>query len=210
MTTFNGILQFHSETGTEGGYWAMQDEKFMGLVDEQTMNTYRCPKCGRIWDRIRDHEEPKPSFTYYQPERQENGKTYSGGYFGSDHPIEGGQTKFGDEEDGSVNDEWTKRSNAISLECYDNGHGEWELAYPDGLWSYEGLHVLRNGDQLTVYTDETKSEVRWSGTVKLVQQPLFTTDVRNMWVHSLPDVGMTPEEWGEMFFKSLPCTLETT
>lgn len=211
VPTYNGILQFHSETGTEGGYWAMQDENFMGLVDERTMNTYRCPKCGRIWDRTRDAEEPKSSFTYYRPARTVDGENHYGGYYGSDVPIEGGQTKFGDEEDGSFNDEWTKRSNATSLECYENGHGEWELANPDGVWSYEGLHVLKDGDKLTVYADETKSEVRWSGTIELIPQPLFTTDVANLWVHSLPNVPeMTVDEWGEMFFKQLPCTLETT
>ena len=31
MTTLRGVLEFYSETGTEGGYWAFQDEKFIGL-----------------------------------------------------------------------------------------------------------------------------------------------------------------------------------
>jgi hypothetical protein len=202
VTTYKGVLLFHSETGTEGGYWAMQDEKFMGLVDESTMNTYTCSRCGSVWDKTRNPEEPKPSFLYWD----DNTAQGHGGYRSYDEP----HPEMLDGSPGSLDESWNRQRNSIALECYKNGHAEWELLYPDGTWSYEGLHVLKDGDTLTVYADETRSEVRWSGTVKLTPQPLFTTDVANMWVHSLPDVGMTPDEWGEMFFKELPCTLETT
>ena len=29
--TLEGILHLHSETGTEGGYWAFQDSKFISI-----------------------------------------------------------------------------------------------------------------------------------------------------------------------------------
>ena len=43
MTTYKGVLVFHSETGTEGGYWAFQDEKFMGIENNDRL----CTRCGR-------------------------------------------------------------------------------------------------------------------------------------------------------------------
>ncbi len=44
--TVVGRLHFHSEMGTEGGYWAIQDERFI------TPNTtyFSCTKCGVVWD----------------------------------------------------------------------------------------------------------------------------------------------------------------
>jgi hypothetical protein len=34
METIKGTLFLYSETGTEGGYWAIQDEKFIGKRDD--------------------------------------------------------------------------------------------------------------------------------------------------------------------------------
>ena len=51
-----GILHFHSETGTEGGYWAFQDSQFI------TINTTRfsCVKCHKCWDKEKYPEGPIP------------------------------------------------------------------------------------------------------------------------------------------------------
>ena len=35
MTEYHGRLQFHSETGTEGGYWAFQDEQFIHVKGQE-------------------------------------------------------------------------------------------------------------------------------------------------------------------------------
>lgn len=29
LNTYQGVLDFHSETGTEGGYWAFMDQRFI-------------------------------------------------------------------------------------------------------------------------------------------------------------------------------------
>ena len=42
MKTLEGILHFHSETGTEGGYWAFQDSKY---IQENVPKGY-CSDCG--------------------------------------------------------------------------------------------------------------------------------------------------------------------
>ncbi len=41
--TIRGVLSFHSETGTEGGYWAFQDERF---IQKNVPRGY-CKKCGK-------------------------------------------------------------------------------------------------------------------------------------------------------------------
>src|SRR5436305_148031 len=43
--TLQGSLVFHSETGTEGGYWAFQDEEFTHRFDESCWldDDSRCP-----------------------------------------------------------------------------------------------------------------------------------------------------------------------
>lgn len=202
---FHGVLTFHSETGTEGGYWAMQDEKYMGLAAPPH---FVCSKCGRIWDKARDVEPPKPSFTYYRPGWEENGTTYIGGYFGSYVPRDDLPTTFGDEPEGSFNDEFTKAQNAKARECYDNGHGEWESLYPNGTWSPHGLHILRDGDVLTIYNPDNPEEVVWEGTIQLVQYPLFTEHAGGMWIHA-DQVGVPREEWATYFFVEYPCKLVT-
>ncbi|MDP4010531.1 MAG: hypothetical protein Q8P37_01590 [Candidatus Spechtbacteria bacterium] len=69
-----GILHFFSETGTEGGYWAFQDSRFI------TKNTTRftCTKCWAYLDTEADPDSPL-QVTHVMPldealEEEESGK----------------------------------------------------------------------------------------------------------------------------------------
>ena len=44
-----GVLDFHSETGTEGGYWAFQDKCFI----EPNTTRFSCVKCHAYWYKAR-------------------------------------------------------------------------------------------------------------------------------------------------------------
>lgn len=101
-TEMRGICHFHSETGTEGGYWAFQDERHIKPPD-------------------------------------------------ADHP-----------------------------------HGQ---------WSYEGLHVLKDGDHLTILDKENGNQVLWSGKIRLVNYPLFTQSAGGMWTHSDPEYVVGGWHW---------------
>jgi len=105
--TLEGVLFFHSETGTEGGYWAFQDSRHI----------------------------------------QENGAS----------------------------------------------------------WSYEGLHILENGDHLTIYHPDEGKEV-WSGVINLKQYPLFTEDASGLWIHE-EQIGIGRDVWAEYFFQEYPAKL---
>lgn len=140
-------LYLHSETGTEGGWWATQDHEFIEPAPKIPADKI-CKTCGVLW-RWETNPEPIPRFTYYRPEHKENGVIYAGGYFSSDVEIPGGQTKYGDEEDGSFNDVYTKTRNEKAKFCLENGH-DWKFWEAHESWSYEGLRYLKSGDKLEI------------------------------------------------------------
>jgi hypothetical protein len=80
----------------------------------------------------------------------------------------------------------------------------------EGSWHehgrYEGLHVLANGDRLTIFEEDGET-VKWRGEVELVRHPLFTEDAFGLWIHA-DQAGTNREEWASMFMKPHPCVLE--
>lgn len=199
--TMAGVLVFHSETGTEGGWYAFQNAKFMGLP---APNQWVCTHCGRVWDKDRDTEPPKPSFTYWRDMEDQvspSGTRYVSGFAGYDEPHD-------DLPEGSpsgADAEWNRRRNAIALVCYTEGHAGFEHMYPNGIWSYEGLHMLKNGDRLRVFA-KGKSRVLWEGPVALEGVQGFTHDVRGLWVNQRPTL-LDEEQWSSWFLDGHPAEL---
>lgn len=109
--TYEGVLHFHAETGTEGGFWAFQDQRFISK---------------------RNGEE---------------------------------------------------------------------------AWSYEGLHILKDGDKLTIFDKEDSKKTLWSGTIQLKHYPQFTEDASGWWIHSDQE-GLERAQWAIWFFKEFPARLE--
>ncbi|MEX2145176.1 MAG: hypothetical protein WD712_02255 [Candidatus Spechtbacterales bacterium] len=71
-----GVLHFFSETGSEGGYWAFQDNQF---ITENT-TIFCCSKCFAYWDKSADSDSPL-TVTHAYPleiviEMEEKGTTY--------------------------------------------------------------------------------------------------------------------------------------
>jgi hypothetical protein len=73
-------------------------------------------------------------------------------------------------------------------------------------WSYEGLHILEDGDRLTIFDREDGSMVVWKGEISLVQHPLFTEDAFGFWIHA-DQRGIERERWGKWFFGEYPAEL---
>lgn len=184
-----GILIFHSETGTEGGYWAFQDAEFMNLP---APDQHRCTRCSRVWDRGRDSEPPPPAFTYYRGPRSENGVNYHAGYYTADSYDPDGD--YGPRE---WDAEFHQRHNEASRQCAEGGHQGWEHLYPDGMSSYEGLHILKSGDHLKVLGKE--DETLFDGVLEIppYQDPYAEGSYAAggfLTAHSRPPVG-TEESW---------------
>lgn len=202
MTEIIGRPHLFSETGTEGGYWAIMDEKHITPPAEEP-HTAVCKTCSYMWFFGNGDPEPVPSFTYYRPEREENGKRYMGGYFRSDEPIEGGQTTFGDEPEGSFNDVWTRRGNERAAICREHGH-VWENQEPQESWSYAGLVMVETGDRLEILGPDR--EVIETIDVELVSNyDQYRKGARhaNGWViHTYPtDETYDFDKWCDLFQK---------
>lgn len=82
--------------------------------------------------------------------------------------------------------------------------------------SYEGLHVLKNGDRLKVY-GEAKAVV-WEGVVKLEYKRRWREfpnspygggqqEIWGFWVHGFQD-GLEPEAWARWFFDGYSAEFE--
>jgi len=143
--TLGGRTSFHSETGTEGGYWAFQD----GAWIKPNTTRFYCFKCNMYWDKSRDNKEPTFSGNYCQP-----------------------------------------------------GEHDFQLISKED-WDYEGLHLLEDGDELSVFD---KGTTLWSGVIKLRQFPLFTENVFGFWIHS-EQIDVDREWWAELFMTPHEATL---
>jgi len=80
------------------------------------------------------------------------------------------------------------------LYCLPNEHEE-DIG---DIWDYEGLYILEDGDQLTVFAKENPSEIVWSGTIK------FDIDINH--VDSTQE-GVNRKQWVEWFEKNYPAAL---
>ena len=150
-----GVLFLHSETGTEGGYWAFQDSQFTS----PNTTRYSCKKCNLYWDKENNPSAP-PIFEQPSPD--------------------------------GFPDYCSPNAHQFKLVCKEN-------------WSYEGLHILGDGDQLTIYHPDNNNEV-WSGVIALKQHPLFTEDAHGFWIHA-DQIGIDREIWAEYFFKGYSAKL---
>ncbi len=112
---YRGVLYLFSETGTEGGYWALQDERFIAPPNEK---------------------------------------------------------------------------------------------YPYEQWSYEGLHILKDGDELIIFSPEKPEEVVWQGQISLRLLPLFTEQASGLWIHADQE-GIDRNTWASYFFNHHPAKLKT-
>jgi hypothetical protein len=152
-----GILFFHSETGTEGGYWAFQDEKY---IQHDVPRGY-CKKCG-LWLR---KQTGTVRVERVIPLNEEN--------------IE------------SV----MKTCKLVEPPICSEGEHEEEIG---DQWSYEGMHVLKDGDYLTIYDKNDPTKIVWQGTIKLKQYNCFTELTFGFWIHS-DQVGVERETWARWF-----------
>src|SRR3989339_1130112 len=66
---------------------------------------------------------------------------------------------------------------------------ETSLAILDHAW----IHVLKNGDQLTIY-DKDGTKIVWEGTIELIPYPIFSQQAYDQWIHA-DQTGIERETW---------------
>jgi hypothetical protein len=201
VTVYHGILHFFSETGTEGGHWAFQDREFMGIPNPAVV----CVRCGQY--RKSPDEPIRPvTFSVWEPEdkKREDGATVMRGYRSITTPPPP-DANLGPSE---FDRRFTKDRNDRAALCLKEGHPEWKPVHPEGSWSYEGLHVLKDGDHLRVFNPDNPAKVVWEGDIQLVTHPLFTEDAGGFWIHA-DQAGEDRKAWAKMFFEGYPAELTT-
>ncbi|MDP2695647.1 MAG: hypothetical protein Q8O87_00105 [bacterium] len=73
-------------------------------------------------------------------------------------------------------------------------------------WSYDGLHILEDGDSLTIFSPDDPSQIVWSGTISLHQYPSSIESVSGFWIHA-DQRGVDREIWARYFFDEYPAEL---
>ncbi len=73
-------------------------------------------------------------------------------------------------------------------------------------WSYEGLHILNDGDHLIIYDKDDVDKVVWNGVINLKQHPLFTEHAQGLWIHADQN-GIDRDTWSNWFFAGYPAEL---
>jgi hypothetical protein len=81
--------------------------------------------------------------------------------------------------------------------------GHWAFQ-KEGMQGYEGMHLLSDGDRLTVFNED--SSVHWEGVIQLKSYPPFSKSAGNLWIHS-DQVGVERQFWAEMFIEELKAEL---
>lgn len=258
-----GVLSFHSETGTEGGYWAFQDRDFIskispqyGLYADQTVWDANAPlRKGKTLDKSEVFLEgkwlplPDPmqrdldyvASSLFQGERRGNReadkrlmKKYG---FRIKYSADIMDERFGkgnwhlEDSLTAVTPDGTRwmYGGTPSTEPQrpygvpENGLTRTTVKWADGLieqerlsntllvvsWSYEGLHVLANGDKLTIYLPDKYGRCKkkvWSGVINLKQYGSFTEHASGLWIHA-DQIGIKRDVWAEYFFKEYPASL---
>lgn len=254
-----GVCAFYSETGTEGGYWAFQEKRFIiyvsppyGIWENQTvwdlLNPNRKGKTRNDVKVLRDGKWcPLPDPIERDPDYFIS-SLFRGEERGDRDADKRLMKKYGfiikyaadqmDERYGKGNWHLEKSSTAVTSDGTrvfyggtpktepDRPYGvrigeltratvEWENGVieqrlSDSLlvvsWNYEGLHILKDGDQLTIYSKDDPNKIVWSGTIKLRQYPLFTEDAFGMWIHADQE-GVDRKTWAKWFFEEYPAKL---
>ena len=72
--------------------------------------------------------------------------------------------------------------------------------------SYDGLHILENGDRLTVFNPRNRKQKIWSGVISLKEYSPFAQAVFWHWIHA-DQKGIRREKWAQFFFKEYPAEL---
>jgi len=157
--SLRGVCCFHSETGTEGGYWAFQDSQF---ITKDVPRPY-CKKCGK----------------YLKPQK-------SGG-IKITKVLRTTQDILDSKE---------------PRECPEGQHE----SETDDSWSYEGLHILKDGDHLVIYSKNNPSKIVWSGIIQLCRYAVFTEHAFGFWIHA-DQGGVDRNLWAKWFLEEYTAKL---
>lgn len=161
-----GVLHLFSETGTEGGDWALQDARY---IQKNVPRGY-CKKCGK-WLKKQEGNLQIGRVTVITAE---------------------------------VVEEFRRTGKLPErVDCANEAHEE-DIGE---VWSYKGLHILKDGDYLMIFDKQDPRKLVWDDTIQLRHYDSFTEHTSNgMWIHSDQE-GVPREVWEKFFLEGYPAKL---
>lgn len=91
--------------------------------------------------------------------------------------------------------------------CKDGEH-DWVLEFPQGKWSFDGFHLLKNRDHLVIRDPQAPHGVIWEGDVVLPAQEYAMRAGRDFFARSKV-AGVEYDTWRRWFIDEYPATLTT-
>lgn len=220
-----GKLFFYSETGTEGGYWAFQDNSCISL----NLPSFGITNDTRVWDAgdrnktgqasdaelfLDDKWVSLPDPITLDPD-YELSSLFCGERRGDRSADQRLMKRYGflikyTNQGGGTPTTEPKRpfgipQNGLTRVTVKWANGEVEFGRrSDTLlvehWDYKGLHILKNGDSLQII-DPIEKSVVWEGVVELKSYGVFTEHARGFWIHA-DQMGISREDWSRYFFEN--------
>jgi len=85
---------------------------------------------------------------------------------------------------------------------------KYKYVSPEGYegWAYEGLHILKDGDYLKIFSLGNPTVVVWEGTISLIPYPPFTESAFGFWIHADQE-DIDRETWAAYFLYEFPAEL---
>lgn len=256
-----GILVFYCETGTEGGYWAFQDEQFIlhassdyGIWGDQNVwdevnpsrkghttkqaqvlregHWYPLPDpiqedsdylisslfCGEIrGDRAADSRlMEKYGFVIKYSADRLNEKYGEGNWKMEEETTaitpDGSRISCGGTPQTEPSRPYGTNQSDLTRVEVEWEDGQTELRLSDSLLvethDRDGLHILKEGDQLVIFDKEDPTQELWRGIIKLKPLPLFSATAAGFWIHSdMEAEDWDRNEWARLFFGEYPAQL---
>ena len=173
---FEGFCHFILESGHEGSPWAVQD----ALYIQKNVPFGYCEKCG-IYIRQRDGTL-KTKAELAREARRTFWQRFWANFKTIGRLVWSGGKAIGDED-------------AYPYDICPMGEHKEHIG---DAYSYAGLHLLKEGDQLTIYAKENKDEIVWYGKIKLREQDPY----KRPWQE-----GVERDVWYKWFLGKYPATL---
>src|SRR6266550_9509323 len=93
-------------------------------------------------------------------------------------------------------------SDVASESCQDGEH-QWTPLFPDGAWGWEGLHILKDGDQLTIFDKANPDKVVWRGAIAYGAFSILKGETSGMRIQ-YDQLGVDRETWARWFTSGNP------
>ncbi|NQU83229.1 MAG: hypothetical protein HQ536_00810 [Parcubacteria group bacterium] len=116
------------------------------------------------------------------------------------------------EEEISISENEFEKLKGVCHYYVGDGGGHWAFQdskhiISESEWRYEGLHILENGDQLTIFSPDDPDKIVWSGTINFKKDSKQLSRKDKIVGSWFCQVGVKRYEWPKWFVDKYPAKL---